>query len=123
MAQCQQQGQPAAGRAAADERRQRVEPEQQLAQILGPDLVLGIAALERDAGGAAIAPVVDQHPVAGFGDLLGQRPDPDQAAPTAGLQRHPRAVPTEDLIVDVDTADLGDRHLSLPWLNTRILPS
>ena len=119
MAQRQQQRQPAARRAAADKRGQGVELRQQFAQILGPDLVLRIAAVERDGGGAAIAPVVDQHPIAGLGDLIGQRLDPGEGAPTAGLHRHPRAATAEHLIIDVDAADRYDRHSSPPWPNIR----
>ena len=70
MAQRRQQGQPAARRAAADERGPRVELQQQLVEVVGPYLVFGMPAVERDAGGAAIAPVVDEHAIAGLGDLL-----------------------------------------------------
>ena len=43
MPQRQQQSEPTARRAAADKGRQRTEPRQQLAQVLGPYLVLGFA--------------------------------------------------------------------------------
>lgn len=113
VAQRQQQGQPATRRAAADKGRQRIEMQQQFAQILGPDLVLGIA-LERHAGGAAIAPVIDQDPVAGLGQFLAERPDPVEPAPPTRLQRHPRPMPAQHLIIDLDTPDRRHRHGSPP---------
>ena len=113
VAQRQEQRQPATGRAAADKGRQRVEMQQQLAQILGPDLVLGIA-LERHARGAAIAPVIDQDPVAGLGQFLAERFDPVEPAPSARLQRHPRPAPAQNLVIDLDPADRRNRHGSPP---------
>jgi hypothetical protein len=95
MAQCQQQREPAAGGATADKGRQRIELFEERAQILGPNLVLGIAPGKRYAGGAAIAPVVDEDPIAGLGDLLGERGDRGKAAPAARLQGQPKAVLAE----------------------------
>ena len=63
-------------------------------QILGPFVVFRLA-LDRDARGAAIAPVVDDDAMTGLGDLLGERSDPRTAAPTARLQRDERATLAE----------------------------
>src|SRR5205085_5573122 len=87
------------------------------AQVLGPDLVLGTAAVERDTGGAAIAPVIDKHPAAGLGELLAERLDSCEGAPAAGLEGHPWPALTQYFVIDVDTADGRDRHGSPPWLN------
>ena len=75
--------------------------------------------MERDAGGAAIAPVIDEHPAASLGELLSERLDPGEAAPAAGLQRNPWPALAEHFVIDVDTADSGNRHGSPPWLNFR----
>ncbi len=116
MAQRSQQREPAAGRAATDECGQRVELQQQLVQIVGPNLVFGIPALERDTGGAAVAPVVDEHAIAGLGDLLPERLDPHQAAPPAGLQGHPRAPLAEHFVINFDPTDGRYRHrCPPPW--------
>ena len=53
-------------------------------EILGPFVVFRLA-LDRDARGAAIAPVVDNHAMPGLGDLLAERSDPGAGAPAAGL--------------------------------------
>src|SRR6266446_1650335 len=88
-------------------------------------IVFRISAVERDARGAAIAPVVDEHPVAGLGELLPERLDPLQPASPAGLEGHPRAAFSEHLVIDLDTADRRLRHGSPPWSvigNCVILP-
>jgi hypothetical protein len=112
-AQRQDQRQPAARRATADIGGQGIELHQQLVQVFGPLLVFRVA-VDRDSGGAAIAPVVDQDPVAGLGDLLGEGPHRCAGAPPARLQRHPRAALAEDLVIDIDAANAGDGHGFLP---------
>src|SRR5439155_18002238 len=84
-------------------------------EILGPHLVFRISAVERNARGAAIAPVVDQHAMARLGELLPERLDPLQPASSAGLDGHPRDALTEHLVIDLDTADRRLRHGSPPW--------
>jgi hypothetical protein len=79
-------------------------------EVVGPDLVLGLVAADHHVGDAAVPPVVDQHAVAGVRHALCQRFHPLQLAPATGRQRHPRPTRAKDLIVDVDTANLGDRH-------------
>jgi len=112
-AQRQDQRQPAARRAAADIGGQRVELHQQFVQIFGPFLVFAVA-VDGDAGGAAIAPVVDQHAMPGLGDLGCERPQRTAGAPPARLQRHPRSPVAQHFVIDVETADFRDGHDSLP---------
>jgi hypothetical protein len=82
-------------------------------QILGPFVVFRLA-LDGNARGAAIAPVVDDDAMARLGDLLGERSDARAAAPATGLQRDKRAALAEDLVVDIDAANGGDRPGSPP---------
>ena len=105
--------QPAARRAAADIGGQGIEPAEQFVQILGPLIILRLA-FDRDAGGAGVAPVIDDDPIAGLGDLLAQRPDTGAGAPSTGLQGDKRAALAEDLVMNIDAADIGDRHGSPP---------
>jgi len=46
--------------------------------------------------------------VAGLGDLRGKRAQRGASAPPARLQRDERTALAEDLVIDVDAADLGD---------------
>jgi hypothetical protein len=68
----EQHGEPAAGRAAAEDGRQRIELRKELMEILRPDFVFGHFGADGDIGKAAIAAVVDEHAVAGIGDVLRQ---------------------------------------------------
>jgi len=88
-------------------------------KIVGPHLVFGIPAVERNVGGTAIAAVVDKHAITRLGDLLSEGLHPDKTAAPAGLQRDPRAAVPEQLVIDCDAADLRDRHGSPPWSRLR----
>ena len=114
VAQREQHGETAARRAPADDRRQRIELRQQLVQIVRPDLVFRILAVERHVGRPAIAAVVDEDAVAGLGHRLGQIADLVHGAAAARRQRHPRAAPAQDLVVDVDAPHLRNRHRRPP---------
>src|SRR2546430_418982 len=67
-------------------------------------------ALDGDPRGAAIAPVVDDHAVAGLGDLRGKRAQRGPGAPPARLQRDEWAALAENLVIDVNAPDIGDGH-------------
>src|SRR5690242_2524421 len=55
-----------------------------------------------------------QHdPVAAARELLGQRDELVMAAAAAGDQCRPRATFADDLVEDVDSANLGVRHAAL----------
>src|SRR5438093_8216116 len=82
-------------------------------QILGPFLVFRFA-FDGDRGGAAIAPVIEDDAIAGLGDLLAERAQRRSGAPAARLQADEWSALAEDLVVDLDAADLGDRHGFLP---------
>ena len=110
MAQREQDRQAAAGRAAADDRRQRVELDQKLVEIVRPDFVFGFLAVDDDIGGAAVAPVEDDDAIAKIGQRLCLRLDAADVASAAGRQRHPRTAIAENFVVDVDTAYLCDWH-------------
>src|SRR5580704_10263218 len=109
MAQGQDHRQPAPRRAAADIGRQRIEPAEQFVEVVGPDVVLAVA-LDRDAGSAGVAPVIDYHAIAGLRDPLAQWLDGNEPAPPAGLQHDERPSLAEDLVANVDAADLRDGH-------------
>jgi hypothetical protein len=84
-------------------------------QILGPFVVFRLA-LDGDARGAGIAPVVGDDAMAGLGVLFGERADPGAGAAAARLQRDERAALAKDLVMDIDAANIGDRHGFLsPW--------
>src|SRR5580765_510968 len=104
MPQRKQERRPAAGGAAADKRRQCTELPEQLMNIIGPNLVFRIVAIDDDIGGAAIAPVEDDDPVTGFGHFASESLNAAYIAPAAGRKRHPRTVITKHFIVDVDSA-------------------
>src|SRR5215471_10952318 len=82
-------------------------------QILGPFVVFRLA-LDSDARSAGVAPVVNHDAAARLGDLLAQRADTRAGAPAARLQSDKRAALAQDLVVDIDAADTGDRHAFLP---------
>ena len=56
----------------------------QRVQIVGPDVVFGFVAVDDDVGGAAVAPVVQQHPVARLCDAGAERAYCFQRAAAAG---------------------------------------
>ena len=89
MAEREQERQPAAGGAAADEDRQGTEPGEQLVEVVGPDLVLGFLALDDDVGGAAVAAIVKQDAVPRLGDQLGEGQDDVEIAPAPGGRAPP----------------------------------
>ena len=78
-------------------------------QILDPFIVFRLP-LDRDARSAGVAPVVGDDPVAGLGDFLAERPHTRAGAPTARLQDDEGTALAEDLVMDIDTANSGDRH-------------
>ena len=75
--------------------------------IVGPDLVFRILAIDDDVRSAAVPPVEDDDAMAGLGHFAGEQFDAADIAPAAGRKRHPRAVIAEHFIIDVDTADVG----------------
>jgi hypothetical protein len=79
-------------------------------EVLRPDFVFGHLGADCDIGKAAIAAVVNEHAVAGIGDVLRQRFDVVERAAAAGRERDPRAGAAEHLVVDVHSAQLGDGH-------------
>ena len=89
MTQRGQQCQPAARRAAADKRRKCIELQKQFVEVGNPYLVFGIPTVERNAGGAAIAAVINQHAIAGLRELLRQGLDPIQTTPPTNGPRSP----------------------------------
>ena len=85
-----EQREPRARRAAADDRRHHAELLEQRMQVVGPDFVFRLAAVEGHIGGAAIAPVVNQHAVALRGHPLGDtasRCDRDCGRPATAPSR------------------------------------
>jgi hypothetical protein len=76
----------------------------QLVNIIGPDLVFRILAIDDDVGSTAVAPVEDYDAVAGLRHFAGEQLDAADIATAAGRERHPRAVVTEYFIIHVDTA-------------------
>src|SRR5262249_36980489 len=81
-----------------------------------------------DVGEAAIASVVDEHAVAGIGDVLRQGFDVVERAAAAGRERDPGAAGAEDFVIDIYSAHMGDGHRfpprfrSLPSLYRQSLP-
>ena len=60
--------------------------------IISPDLVFRILAIDDDVGSATVAPVEDYDAVRGLRHFAGEQLDAADIAPAAGRQRHPRAV-------------------------------
>ena len=112
--QCEQHGEPAAGRAAAEDGRQRLELRKEFVEILRPDFVFGHLGADGDVGKPTIAAVVDEHAIAGIGDMLRQRLHVIERAAPARRERDPRAGAAEDLVIDVHSAHLGDGHGRAP---------
>ena len=79
-------------------------------QIVEPEDFLGDIALDQDVGAAGVAAVVQHDAVAGVGELGRQRHELVVAATSAGDQRGPRPAISDDLIEDVHSADVCDRH-------------
>ncbi len=72
---------------------------QQCMKVVGPDDLLDLLAVERDAGGAGVPPVVEENPEALGGDharelqeLRIASPPGGSSTPPAGRQRHRQAV-------------------------------
>jgi hypothetical protein len=111
----EQHGEPAAGRAAAEDGRQRIELRKERVEVLRPDFVFGEVSADGDIGKAAVAAVVDEHAVAGVGDVLRQRFHIVERAAAARRERDPRAGAAEDLVIDVHSAHLSDEHRRAPY--------
>ena len=90
--------------------RQRALARQQFVQVVGPDFLFRLGAVDPDVGGAGIAPVVQQHAKAAGGDLVRQRHEFIVRAPAARDQHHPRATVAHDLVNDIHAANVLDRH-------------
>src|SRR5581483_1698867 len=88
---------------------------QQLVEVVGPDRLLGLVALDQDVRGAGVAPVVQQHAEAGAGDLLRERHELVVTAPAARRQRDPRSFLADHPIMDIEASDPGDRHGGSRW--------
>ena len=78
--------------------------------IVRPDFVFGFLAVDDDIGGAAVAPIEDDNPVAKSGQLFCLCLDAADVASAAGRQRHPRTAIAEYFVVDVDTAYFCEGH-------------
>ena len=52
--------------------------------IIGPNLIFRILAVDNDIGSAAVAPVEDHDAVAGLGHFAGEQLDAADIAPAAG---------------------------------------
>ena len=74
-------------------------------QVVCPDLLFAINAVDQNIGGAGIAAVVQQHAIVMRGKLVGNRQQLLMAASPTGDERNPRAGRTDDLIVNIDSAD------------------
>ena len=110
----EQEGKPAAGRATAEHRRQSVELREQLVEVVGPGLVFRRFPADDDVGDATIPAVVNEHAVAGVRHALRQRFHHVERAAPSGRKRNPRSMRTEQLIIEIGTAELGDRHARSP---------
>src|SRR5689334_9086456 len=96
-----------AGGRAAHHAGPRTELTEERVEIVGPDLLFALRALDQDVGGAGVAPIVQHHANAVRGDLLRERHELGETAPPAGDEREPRAARADDAIVDVDAAYPG----------------
>ena len=88
----------------------RVELLEQFVQVVEPEDLFGDVAFDQHVGAAGVAAVVQHDAIAGVGELGGERHELVVAAASAGDQRRPRAAISDDLIEDVHSADVGDRH-------------
>src|SRR5438128_4410962 len=112
MTQREQQRLPAARGAAADIGWQGLELGEQGLEVIGPDLILGFVALDDDIRGAAVAAIMQQYMVASGRHLRGERHDTAEIAAATGGKRHPGAIFTKDLVMDVHAAYVGYGHRS-----------
>ena len=87
-----------------------LELRKEFVEILRPDFVFGHLGADGDVGKPTIAAVVDEHAIAGIGDMLRQRLHVVERAAPARRERDPRAGAAEDLVIDVHSAHLGDGH-------------
>lgn len=69
-----------------------------------------VLAVDRDAGGADIAAVVDEDAEPGLGDQAGEGALGGEAAAAAEGDGDPGAGVADGFVDDVDAADLGDGH-------------
>src|SRR5581483_1527463 len=118
MAQGQQQRQAAAGRPAASPDGQGAHFGQQLRQVVRPDLLLRLLAVDDHVRGAAVAAVVDEDAVAGGGDGPRQGLHRLLGGAAAGRERHPRPVLAQDFVADICAVDLRYRHGRPPQAST-----
>ena len=79
-------------------------------QVVGPDFLFGLGAVDPNVGGAGIAPIVQQHAKAAGRDLLRQRHEFVVRAPPARDQHHPGATVAHDLVNDINAANVLYRH-------------
>ncbi len=87
---------------------------EQLMNIVRPNLVFRVTAIDHDIGCAAVAPVEDDDAITEIGEIFCLQLDATDVAPTAWRQRHPGPLIAEDLIVDVYAADICGRHSCPP---------
>jgi hypothetical protein len=91
MTQGEKQRGPATGGAAADDGGKSAQLSEQLVNVVGPDLIFRIVAVNHDIGRAAIAPIKNDDAVAALGHAGNDQLDATDIAPAAGRQRDPRA--------------------------------
>jgi hypothetical protein len=114
MAQGKEQRSAAARRAAADDCRKGAELAEQFMNVVGPDLVLRLVAIDDYVGGAAVAPVEDDHAVAKLGELAGLVLYAAEIAASARRQGDPWPGGAENLIVNINAANFCVRHRAPP---------
>ena len=84
MTQGEKQRGPATGRAAADDGGKGAQLPEQLVNVVGPDLIFRINAIDDDIGRTAVAPVEDDDAVAALGHAGSEQLDAADIAPAAG---------------------------------------
>ncbi len=119
MTQTEHQRCPRPRRGSANKRRHCVEMMQQFVEVIGPDRFLHIIGCQQNVRSPGVAAVMQQHPVAMGGDLLGERNELVEPATTAGDQGDKRSVVTDHVVAQVHPADCGDRHGCFPSMDRR----
>jgi hypothetical protein len=82
--------------------------------VVSPNLVLRLRAVDDDIGVSAIAPVEDDDSVTALGDLGREQFDAANIAAPPGRERDPWATIAENFIIHIDAANFGDGHRDLP---------
>src|SRR5574341_1439556 len=111
MAQGEQQRGAATGGAAANNDRQGTELAQQIMDVVGPDFVFRLVAIDHDVGSAAVAPVEDDDSVSALSHFAGEQFYAANITPPAWRERDPWTAVAEYLVVDVDAANFSDTGL------------